>query len=173
MGLKGDMVMLELYANIKKRRLELNMSQQELAEAVGYKGKSMISQVEKGLVDLPESMIIKFADALHTTPATLMGWENVRFDPVSGYPEADIMYADVEKEPSSGIDRFHLAKTEMGMFPKRSISVELQKKDLIFSEEVKEAKRLYELYSQAPPEIQAAVETLLKATKPDNENPRQ
>jgi transcriptional regulator with XRE-family HTH domain len=86
MGLKGDWNMLELYTNIKKRRQELNMSQQELAEAVGYKGKSMVSQVENGLVDLPESMIIKFADALYTTPATLMGWENVNIDPVSGYP---------------------------------------------------------------------------------------
>ena len=52
------------------------MSQQELAEAVGYKGKSMISQVENGSVDLPESMILKFADALHTTPSYLMGWDD-------------------------------------------------------------------------------------------------
>jgi transcriptional regulator with XRE-family HTH domain len=94
MGLKGDWNMLELYTNIKKRRQELNMSQQELAEAVGYKGKSMVSQVENGLVDLPESMIIKFADALYTTPATLMGWENVNIDPVSGYP----IYNDADQE---------------------------------------------------------------------------
>ncbi len=66
--------MLALYKNIKKRRLELNISQQELAEAVGYKGKSMISQVENGLVDLPESMIMKFADALDCTESYLMGW---------------------------------------------------------------------------------------------------
>ena len=32
--------MLKLYENIKKRRTELNISQQELAELVGYKGKS-------------------------------------------------------------------------------------------------------------------------------------
>ena len=81
--------MNDLYMNIKKRRLELNMSQQELAEAVGYKGKSMISQVEKGLVALPEPMIAKFADALYTTPATLLGFENVKIDPVSGYPISD------------------------------------------------------------------------------------
>ena len=30
------------------------------------------------------------------------------------------------------------------------------------------AMRLYDLYLQAPAEIQAAVETLLKATKPDS-----
>ena len=67
--------MLKLYENIKKRRTELNISQQELAELVGYKGKSMISQVENGFVDLPESMIIKFADALKCSPHYLMGWD--------------------------------------------------------------------------------------------------
>lgn len=125
--------MLELYENIKNRRKALNMSQQELAEAVGYKGKSMISQVEKGLVDLPESMIIKFADALYTTPATLMGWDNVYIDPVSGYPET--VYDDTEPKEDP---------------------------------EIEEAKRLYELYEQAPPEIQAAVETLLRASRSDS-----
>ena len=69
--------MLKLYENIKKRRTELNISQQELAELVGYKGKSMISQVENGFVDLPESMIIKFADALKCSPHYLMGWDEL------------------------------------------------------------------------------------------------
>ena len=130
--------MLDLYKNIKKRRLELDMSQQELAEAVGYKGKSMISQVEKGLVDLPESMIIKFADALYTTPATLMGWDNVNIDPVSGYP----------------------------VYPEEETPDYITPDGIII--EVQEAKRLYDLYAQAPPEIQAAVETLLKSQLRDS-----
>lgn len=83
--------MLDLYINIKKRRIALNMSQQELAETVGYKGKSMISQVENGQVDLPESMIIKFADALQTTPAALMGWEDFVDEVAAGqYEHEDI-----------------------------------------------------------------------------------
>jgi transcriptional regulator with XRE-family HTH domain len=69
--------MLKLYENIKKRRTELNISQQELAELVGYKGKSMISQVENGSVDLPESMIVKFAEALKCSPHYLMGWDEL------------------------------------------------------------------------------------------------
>ena len=157
--------MRDLYANIKKRRLELNMSQQELAEAVGYKGKSMISQVEKGLVDLSESMIIKFADALYTTPATLMGLENVKTNPVTGYPEEDIMYADVDTEPSIG--KIYLAESDIGMFPKRSVTVSVENPSLL-SEEDKEARRLYDLYLQAPPEIQAAIETMLKYQSHDS-----
>lgn len=73
--------MLKLYENIKKRRIELNISQQELAELVGYKGKSMISQIESGSVDISRSMIVKFAEVLNCSPAYLMGWE----DDESGY----------------------------------------------------------------------------------------
>ena len=40
--------MLQLYINIKNRRRELNMTQDELAEKVGYNGKSMISRIERG-----------------------------------------------------------------------------------------------------------------------------
>lgn len=71
--------MLKLYENIKKRRIQLNISQQELAELVGYRGRSMVSQIESGNVDLPLSMIKRFADALKCSPAYLMGWmeENV------------------------------------------------------------------------------------------------
>ena len=69
--------MLPLYRNIKKRRTELDISQQELAELVGYKSKSMISQVENGTVDLSLTMIAKFASALKCTPSYLMGWEDI------------------------------------------------------------------------------------------------
>ena len=67
--------MLLLYENIRKRRIDLGISQQELAEMVGYKGKSMISQVESGNVDLSLSMIERFAEALKTTSSDLMGWD--------------------------------------------------------------------------------------------------
>lgn len=66
--------MLVLYENIKNRRSELHLTQEELAEKLGYKGKSMICKIEKGLVDLPQSKITAFADALLTTPGDLMGW---------------------------------------------------------------------------------------------------
>lgn len=66
--------MLILYENIKNRRSELHLTQEELAERLGYKGKSMICKIEKGLVDLPQSKITAFAEALATTPGDLMGW---------------------------------------------------------------------------------------------------
>ena len=69
--------MLQLYKNIKKRRLELQLTQTDLAIKLGYADKSMIAKIEKGLVDLPQSKILAFADVLQTSPSDLMGWEQI------------------------------------------------------------------------------------------------
>ena len=67
--------MLELYKNIKRRRQQLKMTQTDLALKLGYADKSMIAKIEKGNVDLPQSKILAFANALETTPGELMGWD--------------------------------------------------------------------------------------------------
>ena len=83
--------MLALYSNIKKLRKFHNMSQQALAEAVGYKGKSMIAQVENGRVDLPASMISKFAEVLGVSELELIG--------ATELPELDIVnHGQIEKK---------------------------------------------------------------------------
>ena len=68
--------MLQLYTNIKSRRQELHLTQTELAKKLGYADKSMIAKIEKGLVDLSQSKIMAFADALDTTAGDLMGWDD-------------------------------------------------------------------------------------------------
>ena len=65
--------MLKLYENIKTRRIELGLSQTDLAELTGYADKSMIAKIEKGNVDISHSKLEQFAHALHTTPSDLMG----------------------------------------------------------------------------------------------------
>lgn len=72
--------MLELYTNIKKYRTELGITQQELAIKAGYKDKSMIAKIEKGLVDLPQSKITLFASILGVTESELMGWNEPTVD---------------------------------------------------------------------------------------------
>ena len=64
-----------LYRNIKARREELGMSQDELAKKLGYKSRSSINKIELGINDLPQSKIAEFACALDTTPTSLMGWD--------------------------------------------------------------------------------------------------
>jgi len=66
---------MELYKNIRKRRLEKGLSQDALASLTGYTDRSSIAKIEKGDVDLPESKIAVFAKALGTTSPKLMGWE--------------------------------------------------------------------------------------------------
>ena len=67
--------MLELYQNIRNRRKELGMSQEELAKKVGYTSRSTIARIENGEIDLSRSKIVAIAKALKTTPAELMGLE--------------------------------------------------------------------------------------------------
>ena len=59
--------------NIKKYRNRLGLTQEKLAELVGYTDRSSIAKVEKGEVDLPQSKIALFAKALNTEPGKLMG----------------------------------------------------------------------------------------------------
>ena len=65
--------MFELYRNIKRFRKELKMSQEDLAKKTGYTDRSSIAKIEKGMVDLPQSKIFLFAEALNVTPGELMG----------------------------------------------------------------------------------------------------
>lgn len=73
--------MIELYKNIKEFRIKLGLTQTQLAERMGYADKSMIAKIEQGKVDLPQSKIVLFAEALNTTPRVLMGWD----DEADGY----------------------------------------------------------------------------------------
>ena len=68
---------MTLYENIKARRIELNMSQKELAQKLGYKSTSTIAKIESGKNDIPQSKIMAFAKALDTTPGNLMGFPTV------------------------------------------------------------------------------------------------
>ena len=67
--------MATLYDRIRSRRTELGLTVEEPAHKMGYKDKSSISKIENGKADIPQSKIAAFADALQTTPAYLMGWE--------------------------------------------------------------------------------------------------
>lgn len=59
-------------ANIKKRRFELRMSQQELADAMGYKTRSTIAKIEAGENDVSQKKLEKFASVLDTTVESLI-----------------------------------------------------------------------------------------------------
>lgn len=79
---------------IKARRLELGMSQRDLANKLGYANRSSISRVEDGKTDLSRTRIMEFAAALDTTPATLMGFTD---DLESAHEDTSSIYSQYLK----------------------------------------------------------------------------
>ena len=89
---------IKIGENIKKRRLALKLSQEELAAKMGYASRSTISKIEDGTNDITQTKILAFAKALDTTPAYLMGWTD--------YPHADAvadMYGWTDKPTSDNV----------------------------------------------------------------------
>lgn len=63
---------------ILKRRTELGLTQEDLADRMGYKSKSSINKIELGLNDIPQSKVVKFSEVLNCSIAYLMDWEEVQ-----------------------------------------------------------------------------------------------
>lgn len=60
---------------IRNRRIELGMTQEELAKRVGFKGKASINKIEIAGRGVPQSRVLDFARALELSPAELLGWD--------------------------------------------------------------------------------------------------
>ena len=71
---------MSIGANIKKRRFELRMSQQELADKMGYRTRSTIAKIESGENDVSHKKLQRFAEVLDTSVEEL----------VSGYAVASV-----------------------------------------------------------------------------------
>jgi transcriptional regulator with XRE-family HTH domain len=71
---------MTMYDRIRDLRIKNGMSQDDLAKAIGYKDRSMITKIEAGKVDLSQRKIMAFAKSLGTTPAYLMGWEENKLE---------------------------------------------------------------------------------------------
>lgn len=67
--------MTKISDRIKQRRIELNMSQDDLAKKLGYKSRSSINKIERDASGLPQTKIAAIAKALDTTPSHIMGWD--------------------------------------------------------------------------------------------------
>lgn len=69
---------------IRQKRIELNLSQDELAKKTGYKSRSSIQKIECAR-NLPLSKVEVMARALDCSPSVLMGWDELE---VFDSPEA-------------------------------------------------------------------------------------
>ncbi len=79
---------MSIGANIKKRRFELKMSQQELAVALGYKTRSTIAKIESGENDVSHSKLKRFAEALDISVEEL----------ISGYSSPERVITPIKRD---------------------------------------------------------------------------
>jgi transcriptional regulator with XRE-family HTH domain len=71
---------MTIYERIRALREELGLTQEELAQKVGYRSRSSINKIEAGQRDINQSQIKDFADALGVSPAYLMGWTDEKVE---------------------------------------------------------------------------------------------
>lgn len=69
---KDDKRYKEFIFKLKHFRELSGLSQNELAQKVGYSNRSAIARIENGEIDLPYSKILAFAKVLNVTPGQLM-----------------------------------------------------------------------------------------------------
>lgn len=91
----NDIQQKKLGIRIKLRRIELGLTQEELASRLGNKSRASVCTVENGKEDLTTTRIQQYADALECSPSYLMGWTesdgmtNEERDIISAYRTAD------------------------------------------------------------------------------------
>lgn len=76
---------------IKRTRLELGMSQEELAKRMNYSGKSSVCKAETYGDNITTAKVQRFADALGVSFDYLMGWEEKHPEIATGQADARIL----------------------------------------------------------------------------------
>ena len=66
-----------LGTQVRKRRLELGLTQKELAERLGYTSRSTINKIELGINDVPLSKLENLAKVLKVPVAWLLELDDV------------------------------------------------------------------------------------------------
>lgn len=121
---------------IKERRITLGMTQEELANRMGYKSKSTINKVESGVNDVNQTTASKYATKLGVSVAYLLGWtddvnhvpdqkteeyvqmesmQNISVAYLTELTEYDMkdMIADLLKLNQEGLNELHKRLSEM------------------------------------------------------------
>ena len=101
---------------IRYRRLELNMTMEDLGRAVGVQ-RSAINKYEKGLVDITSSKLKAIANALNVSPVSLMADEPLLddFDNRLVSSIESIPRSQEARIISGGIDRMPPEKREQAI----------------------------------------------------------
>jgi transcriptional regulator with XRE-family HTH domain len=94
---------MEIGDRIRKRRLELDMTQDELAKSAGYASRVSINKIELDGRKIPQNRIKLIAKALKTTPSYLLDWKDSDDGPAS--PVLPSSYHSLDFADRIAIDR--------------------------------------------------------------------
>lgn len=133
---------------IRLLRKQLNLTQAELAEKLGVKD-SAVAKYENGRVtNIKRSVIKKMADLFNVSPSYIMG-----------YSEDD---SDKKDKTLKSFDLESIYKA-IYLTPSKTGSTKN-----ICGEDWEKALKLYQQYKEAIPQVQNAVDALLKPSQPDS-----
>lgn len=82
--------------NLKRLRLARNMSQDELAKALGYTNRSSINKIELGKNDMPRNKVLRAAQVLGVNPIQL--FEGAEEPETDLQVSSDSWFATIENE---------------------------------------------------------------------------
>ena len=125
---------------IKQKRIELGWSQQDLAKRAGYSDKTAVSKIEHSGNEITLKQVKRIAKAMNVDPSEFMGWQDLS---IPAFNTSDIV--DIKN-----------------MF---TYTKETHPPHFVGDRKEAAARKLYELYQKASPEIQQAVDLLLKVDK--------
>lgn len=132
---------------IRARREELNMTQAELAQLLGYKSHTSVNKIEKNTRELQTDKIVKIAEALQTTPEYILGWNQERKEIIM-----DKQNADIKKNISTDADALEFYKNA-------DAGIRAEIGDL--ETNIKAANQLKEAITRLAPELEFAIENLI------------
>jgi SOS-response transcriptional repressors (recA-mediated autopeptidases) len=94
---------------LKQAREQAGLSQEELARRLGYKSKSSIAKIEKGVQTMTLSAIKSFAQELGLSPSALVERQELEYRgdnarPSSESPELQKLLALAKKAPTKDVN---------------------------------------------------------------------
>lgn len=131
--------MITVADRIRQRRIQLGLSQEELAIRANYKDKTSICHLEHLGNEVTMKQVKRLAPALETTQAYLMGWETEQGETIPSSKETqalDIAIRDAMIEPYN-------------------------------TDQIKHAVDFCKKYLAADPNLQNAIDLLLKGNQSD------
>lgn len=94
---------MEISERIKKRRLELGLTLEDVADKLGVAKSTVLRYETKAIGNMGLDKLELLAVALHCTPAYLMGWDIERVDNGYSVKENGNEYQAILKDITKGV----------------------------------------------------------------------